>query len=179
MSRLSIILVAALIPFACIPARATVFASVHGVVHDPEHRPVAGATVTLKAAESEFTLTAKTNSEGEFDLPQAPIGVYNLTISATGFATTAQPLIIASGTNPIVHIPLTIESAEQTVVVRSSQFSVDASDSVTSTTLITREEIDQTPGATRTIGMEMITNYVPGAYMTHDMLHMRGGHQVN
>ena len=26
--------------------------------------------------------------------------------------------------------------------------------------------------------MEMITDYVPGAYMTHDMLHMRGGHQT-
>ncbi len=27
--------------------------------------------------------------------------------------------------------------------------------------------------------MAMITDYVPGAYMTHDMLHMRGGHQVS
>ena len=26
--------------------------------------------------------------------------------------------------------------------------------------------------------MEMITDYVPAAYVTHDMLHMRGGHQV-
>ncbi len=25
----------------------------------------------------------------------------------------------------------------------------------------------------------MITDYVPGAYMTHDMLHMRGGHQTS
>jgi hypothetical protein len=25
----------------------------------------------------------------------------------------------------------------------------------------------------------MITDYIPGAYMTHDMLHMRGGHQTN
>ena len=25
----------------------------------------------------------------------------------------------------------------------------------------------------------MITDYMPGAYMTHDMLHMRGGHQVS
>ena len=39
--------------------------------------------------------------------------------------------------------------------------------------------IDETPGASRTIGMEMITDYVPGAYMTHDMLHMRGGHQTS
>ena len=29
------------------------------------------------------------------------------------------------------------------------------------------------------MGMEMITDYVPGAYMTHDMLHMRGGHQTS
>ena len=25
----------------------------------------------------------------------------------------------------------------------------------------------------------MITDFTPGAYMVHDMLHMRGGHQVN
>jgi hypothetical protein len=35
------------------------------------------------------------------------------------------------------------------------------------------------PGADRTNSMAMITDYVPGAYMTHDMLHMRGGHQVS
>jgi hypothetical protein len=179
MNRPSIVFVAFLSLAACVPTYATVFATVHGIVHDPQHRPVAGAVVTLKAAESDFTLTAKTNSEGEFDLPQAPIGVYQLIIAAAGFATTEQSLTVASGTNPIVHIPLAVESATQTVVVHGSQFSVDASDSVTSTTLITREDIDETPGATRTIGMEMITDYVPGAYMTHDMLHMRGGHQTS
>ncbi len=26
--------------------------------------------------------------------------------------------------------------------------------------------------------MAMITDYTPGAYVTHDMLHMRGGHQI-
>ena len=39
--------------------------------------------------------------------------------------------------------------------------------------------IDETPGASRTLGMEMITDFVPGSYMTHDMLHMRGGHQTS
>ena len=50
--------------------------------------------------------------------------------------------------------------------------------SVTPTTMIDREDIQETPGADRTNGMEMITDYVPGVYVTHDMLHMRGGHQV-
>jgi hypothetical protein len=170
---------AAIFLAASISANATVFATVHGIVHDPQHRPIAGATVTLQAAESTFTLTAKTDSEGEFELAQVPIGVYTLKISANGFATVEQPLTIASGTNPIVHIPMTVASATQTVIVDGSQTSASASDSVTPTTLITRADIDLTPGASRTIGMEMITDYVPGAYMTHDMLHMRGGHQTS
>ncbi len=51
-------------------------------------------------------------------------------------------------------------------------------DSVTPTTTLNREDIERTPGADRSNSMQMITDYVPGSYMTHDMLHMRGGHQV-
>jgi hypothetical protein len=51
-------------------------------------------------------------------------------------------------------------------------------ETVTPTTTLNRIDIQQTPGADRTNGMEMITDYVPAAYVTHDMLHMRGGHQV-
>ena len=36
------------------PAFATIFGSVRGVVHDPQHRPVPGATVVLKARDSEW-----------------------------------------------------------------------------------------------------------------------------
>jgi len=39
---------------------ATVFATVHGVVHDSQHRPVTGAAITFQAADSSFFLTAKT-----------------------------------------------------------------------------------------------------------------------
>ena len=52
-------------------------------------------------------------------------------------------------------------------------------DSITPTTLVSREDIARTPGADRTNSMAMITDYVPGAYMTHDMLHMRGGHELS
>ena len=51
-------------------------------------------------------------------------------------------------------------------------------DSVTPTTMLNRQDIQQTPGADRTNGLEMITDYVPATYITHDMLHMNGGHQV-
>ncbi|MGA2350652.1 MAG: TonB-dependent receptor [Terracidiphilus sp.] len=170
---------ATLLAVASIPALANVFATVHGVVHDQQHRPIAGAAVALYAANSDFALRAVTNSEGEFELPQAPIGVYRLEITAPGFATVTQALTLASGTNPVLHIALPIAPTAQTVVVDGMKNSLSATDSVTPTTLITRAQIDQTPGGSRTIGMEMITDYVPGAYMTHDMLHMRGGHQTS
>ena len=51
-------------------------------------------------------------------------------------------------------------------------------DSTTPTTMLNRQDIRQTPGADRTNGLEMITDYVPATYVTHDMLHMNGGHQV-
>ena len=179
MRRYLFIAALAIFHIASTCAHATVFATVHGVIHDPQHRPIAGAEITLKAVDSEFTLTAKTDSNGEFEVAQAPIGVYMLKVSAKGFATEEEPLTVASGTNPILHVPLAVATATQTVVVNGSQSSVSASDSVTPTTLVTRQDIELTPGASRTIGMEMITDYVPGAYMTHDMLHMRGGHQTS
>jgi hypothetical protein len=169
-------LVAAVLLAASLPAFATVFATVRGIVHDPQHRPIAGAQLTLQAANSAFVLRATTASDGGFELPEAPLGVYRLTVAAKGFAAAEQTLIVASGTNPILHIPLAVSGATESIVVRGSDGTVD---SVTPTTLITRQTINETPGADRTTGMEIITDFVPGAYMTHDMLHMRGGHQTS
>jgi hypothetical protein len=170
------ILAAVLLLAAFLPTHATVFATVHGVVHDPQHRPIAGAEVALQAADSEFVLRATTNAAGEFELPQSPIGVYRLTVTAAGFADATETVTVVSGTNPVLHIPLGVEGETQSVVVEGE---TSTADTATPTTLITRQTIDETPGADRTTGTEMITDYVPGAYMTHDMLHMRGGHQTS
>jgi hypothetical protein len=178
MLRRTFLLVAALAALlsACFPAHATVFATLHGVVHDAQHRPVAGAHVTLAAAGSEFVLHTVTNGEGEYELEGAPIGVYEVTLTASGFAATTEVVTLAAGTNPVLHLVMTVQGTSSTVVVREQ---ASAADSVTPTTLITRQTIEETPGADRTLGMEMITDYVPGSYMTHDMLHMRGGHQTS
>lgn len=161
------------------PARATVFATIHGVVHDPQHRPIANAHIELRSADSAFTLTAVTAANGQFQITEVPIGVYKLDVTAAGFADFTQSLTINSATNPVLHIPLSLEAAVENVTVNGTDGSALATQSVTPTTLISRADIDQTPGATRTLGMEMITDYVPGSYMTHDMLHIRGGHQTS
>lgn len=169
-------LAATLIFAAAIPAQATVFATLRGVVHDTEHRPIPGSTVTLQSANSAFVLHATTNSDGEFQIDNAPLGVYTLSVSAHSFQTVTQTVTLASGTSPILHVALSIGEAKQSVVVHGDS---GVSDSVTPTTLVTRSMIAETPGANSTLGMQMITDYVPGAYMSHDMLHIRGGHQTS
>jgi hypothetical protein len=177
--RFAFRLAAAFLFASCIPAMATVFATLRGVVHDQHHRPIANAEITLRAVNSAFTLRGTSDPDGQFEIAQVPIGVYTLQIAATGFGTVMQSITITSGTNPVLHIPLPVESSTQTVVVNGSTPANAAIDSVTPTTLISRAQIDETPGASRTTGMQMITDYVPGAYISHDMLHMRGGHQTS
>ena len=166
-----------LLLFSASIARATVFSQLQGVVHDPQHRPLAAAHITLAAAHSAFTLAADSNSEGSFTLPNIPLGDYIVTVTHTGFRTLQQSLTLHSGTMPILHFQLQIASVSQSVNVTAESQTANI-DTATSTTLLSRIDIAQTPGADRTNSMAMITDYVPGAYMTHDMLHMRGGHQV-
>ena len=45
---------------------ATVIGSVRGVVHDPQHRPMSGAHVTLQANNSAYKQEADTNADGVF-----------------------------------------------------------------------------------------------------------------
>jgi len=162
-----------------LPASATVLAGVRGVVHDPQHRPIPNAQISLQSVNSSFKLSATTNANGDFALSNAPIGVYRLTVEAPGFATATQTITVLSGTAPVLHIPLDLAGSTQTVVVHAADGESAATDTATPVTLISREQIAETPGASRTLGMQMITDYVPGAYMTHDMLHIRGGHQTS
>jgi Carboxypeptidase regulatory-like domain/TonB dependent receptor/TonB-dependent Receptor Plug Domain len=167
-----------LIALASPLAYATVFGAVRGIVHDPQHRPVAGATVVIKSADSAWSQTAQTNDDGEFSFPAVAFGDYSVTATASGFSPETQTLTLASDTSSVLHFQLAITGVTQSVAV-SESLSQAPTSSVTPTTILSREDIEETPGADRTNGMQMITDYVPAAYVTHDMLHMRGGHQVD
>ncbi|MGA3132046.1 MAG: TonB-dependent receptor [Terracidiphilus sp.] len=172
------ILVAAALLTASLPAFATIFGSVRGVVHDPQHRPIQGAHLTLKAQISDWTQSQDSDENGEFVFTSVPIGNYTVTVSSKGFQQVSQGVIVQSDTSPVLHFQLGIEGVEENVVVGETPGQA-TTDSVTPTTMLSRTDILETPGAERTNGMEMITDYVPASYVTHDMLHMMGGHQVN
>lgn len=156
---------------------AVVFGSVRGVVHDPDHRPVSGAQVTLKAVSSDYSQTFRTDAEGVFEAASVPVGAYQITITQEGFAPAAQAIVVGSGSAPVLHFQLKVGPLQQAVTVSEEALAVDPN-VVTPTTVVNRKEIETTPGASLSNSLNAITDYVPGAWIAHDQLHVRGGHQV-
>jgi outer membrane receptor protein involved in Fe transport len=153
------------------------YGAVRGVVHDPQHRPIENAMVMLKAKSSDWAKSVTTGANGEFQFNAVALGEYSVSVASQGFAQTSMDVTVISGSVPVVHFQLQVASANEKVLVSGAP-AVVATDSFTPTTLVNRLDIERTPGADQTNSMAMITDYVPAAYVTHDMLHMRGGHQI-
>src|ERR1700691_535935 len=161
-----------------VPVRgwAAAYGTVSGIVRDENDRPVAGAKVVLESA-TRVTSERQTDSTGRFAFPTVAIGDYMLTISQRDFASVSQPVTVKAGYFPFANIVLQPPSELAEVRVTAVRLPVVAS--VTPITMVSQVDIENTPGATNVNSLAMITDYVPGAYQAHDMLHMRGGHQTN
>jgi outer membrane cobalamin receptor len=159
------------------PVCAATVGSVRGVVHDQQHRPLDGAHVDLKSASSQWTQSTVTDTRGEFAFMTVPLGDYVLTVSDQDFAPVARAVTVTSGSSPVAHVQLakgapldtlTVTAAAETTVLKTA----------TPTTVVNRQDIERAPGADRSNSLAMITDFVPGAYVVHDQLHVRGGHQT-
>jgi len=171
---------ALLAPFLALPVAmfATIFGSVRGIVHDPQHRPVENAMVMLRSKNSDWATTANTDAAGQFTFNAVALGEYTVTVAAPGFNQAEQGVVVNSGSQPVLHFPLSVTTTRETVTVSGAPEAAPT-DSATPTTLVSRVDVERTPGADRTNSLAMITDYVPGAYVTHDQLHIRGGHQTS
>ena len=152
--------------------------SLHGIVHDPQHRPIAAARITINTESGALIESTKSGRNGEFETAPLTEGSYRITVSANGFRPLTEEIRSNAEKSPILHVQLELAGVNQTVEVTSAASRLNAQTSTVQTT-VTPQEIQRTAGADQTNSLAMITDFTPGAYMVHDMLHMRGGHQVN
>jgi outer membrane receptor protein involved in Fe transport len=163
---------------AAVPALAGIFGTLRGIVHDVQHHPIADATIVVQAKASDWKKEATSDGEGRFQIDAVPAGEYLVRVSKAGFHDSVRELTVVADAAPLLHFPLEIATVNEQVEVNESADAVDATSSALPAT-VTRSAIQETPGATRTNSLEFVTAFTPGAYMVHDQLHVRGGHQVS
>jgi hypothetical protein len=143
---------------------------------------ILGATVTLKATESAWTQTTYTDRKGEFTINAVPIGEYQLEAQQPGFQTTSQSVRITMGSAPKVELTLPVSSTSSTVEVSEAPTSIEqlAAEAQSPPVMVSRRDImEGLPGADRMSSLQFITETTPSAFVLHDHLHVRGGHQID
>ena len=83
-------------------------------MHDPQHLPMAGASVKLQAITSDLSQTTQTDGNGEFSFTTVPVGDYKITVTQPKFATAEQTVTVVSNSSPILHFQLEIATVNQT-----------------------------------------------------------------
>ncbi len=132
----------------------------------------------LRAKSSDWAKTTNSDANGQFEFNAVPIGEYSVSVASPGFVQTAEDIVVVSGAEPVAHFQLQVAGKNENITVSAAPEAAPT-DTVTPTTLLSRLDVQRTPGADRSNSLAMITDYVPGAYVTHDQLHIRGGHQVS
>ena len=94
-------------------ARAGIFGTVRGIVHDTQHRPIEGATIELRAKLSDWRHSAVSDSEGGFQIDAVPAGTYILHISHDGFRSAEVVIAVAPDTAPLRHFPLELATVNR------------------------------------------------------------------
>ena len=106
-------------PLMCRP-QATEVDQISGTIADSTGAYVVGAQVKAIQTSTGFTRTAVTNSSGFYQLVSIPIGPYKLEVSAAGFKTSVQEVVLQVNVNPTLNFSLEVGAVQQQVVVQAS-----------------------------------------------------------
>jgi hypothetical protein len=157
--------------------KASLSSEVRGVVLDPNGSPIKAAQVTLNPKTPGYSQVDKTNDNGEFLFIGIASGEYVVSVEAAGFVKAEKVVRVVTGSSPEIRFQLEILALKENVQVTPQVEQVGAV-TPAPTTLISKEQIKTTPGAARSGSVRVITSYVPGSYLIHNILHVHGGHQV-
>jgi TonB family protein len=114
-------MVAVLLPFAAITARAQGRGSIAGVVKDPSGSRVPGVRVTAKNLDGSNQEVVVANPAGEYQFASIPSGRYLLEFASPGFVLSKAEATLVSGAVARVDANLAIGGMTESVVVRGQK----------------------------------------------------------
>ncbi len=102
--------------------------SLRGTIKDPSGALIPNATVTITDKTVDKTLTAVTNSHGEYQFPQIPPATYVITAVAQGLGSQSKSAELLVNQPATVDFALTVQSNSVTVDVTASAAAINTTD---------------------------------------------------
>src|SRR5947207_4733821 len=103
MARTVTIAVVVLCLLEVIGLHATIFGTVRGIVHDSQHLPVVGATVTLKAQDADWAQVQKKIANEDFEFTTVPTATTTLTGEKEGSRQQQQGFLVEPSASQVLH----------------------------------------------------------------------------
>src|SRR5262245_45453577 len=147
---------------------------IRGKVTDRAGAAVRGATVRLINPMTNYTQTAVTDSQGAYQLIDAPFNRYSLTVEASGFGLARQEVVVTSNLVRQIDLQLEVASVRQEVSVAATGDLIDA-EKTTPSVSIDRNRILNVPTTQPSRSAEEIIATTPGWTLdANGRLHARG-----
>jgi len=100
--------------------------AIMGSVEDPASAVVPKARVTVRNLETNATFTINTGSDGRFRFPQLPVGSYEISAEAPGFAKYTQgPIVLRLNQEADLTLKLSVSSVSETISITSDAPLID------------------------------------------------------
>jgi hypothetical protein len=147
-------------------AQGIITGGISGTVVDPTEAFIPGATINVVSESNGTTFQVISNAEGQFQIPDVPIGSYTVRITASGFgqATVSHVQVVAGHVTSIGKESLNLGDAKQTVEVLAGAAQLINTESSQGEVIVDSAQLQSLPvnGA-----FDNATLMVPGVVQTH------------
>lgn len=104
--------------------------SVLGTIRDASGAAIAGASITVTNTATGVSSDTKTDTSGDYDVPQLRVGVYSVTASAPGFSkAVAQNITVSVGNRQRIDLTLKVGATESSVEVSDIALQIETESS--------------------------------------------------
>jgi hypothetical protein len=118
-------------------------AALSGTVTDPSGAAIVGAQVSVTNRDTGVNRSVATDAAGFYSVPNLQPGNYDITITASGFATAKNVDVqLTVGAQQVLNVPMKLGAANQTVLVESAAPLVQVGSSTISSEVETRQILE-------------------------------------
>jgi hypothetical protein len=117
--------------------------TITGRITDPSDAAVANSTVTVTNQDTGVRSTTQSNQDGNYSIPQLPVGRYELTVESQGFRRYVRPEVnIAVAQTLAINVKLEVGQIEQAVEVTAAAPLIESTTSDLGTVVTTERVVD-------------------------------------